>query len=249
MVVVRNREIECRNAFAVQVEAEGGHRRASAEEGAARDRPHWETAQHGRARGERVLTTSPILLYTPVGTMADAAEPRRSQRERKQAAQFVSGKGSPREECNHMLTNVTVNSSLLKRKRSDATSDEENGAEDARDEVSDHEAADNEADAEEGDYHAPKPSGKSPTKRKTKAAAAPKKPRAPKGAGTKRANAKPAGPPKPRKTTARKGKQATTGDGEFDPEKVVKDSKIAGDNALFSALYNFFYATRSYFGG
>ncbi|KAI0752734.1 hypothetical protein C8Q80DRAFT_1248983 [Daedaleopsis nitida] len=152
--------------------------------------------------------------------MADAAEPRRSQRDRKQAHQFLS-----------------VNSSLLKRKRSDATDDEGNDADDARSEGSDHEPVVDEADAEEGDYRAPKPSAKSPAKRKTKVAAAPKKPRAPKGTASKRAHAKPTGPLKPRKTAARKGKQAA-GEGEFDAEKVAKDTKIAGDNPLFNAIMN-----------
>ncbi len=132
------------------------------------------------------------------------------------------------------LNNVTVNSSLLKRKRSDATSDEENNADEARSDGYDHEPDEDEAEVEEGDYHAPKPPGKSPTKRKTKAAAAPKKPRAPKGTGNKRITVKPAGPPKHRKTGARKGKQLAAGEGEFDAEKVARDSKIAGDNALFS---------------
>ena len=120
---------------------------------------------------------------------------------------------------------------MLKRKRSDATSDEENDADDARSELSDHEPADDEADADEG---APKAITKSPAKRKTKAATAPKKPRAPKGTGTKRAATKPAGPPKPRQTGLRKGKYAGAGVVEFDAEKVARDSKIAGDNALFS---------------
>ncbi|KAI0356888.1 hypothetical protein OH77DRAFT_1423133 [Trametes cingulata] len=152
--------------------------------------------------------------------MADAAEPRRSQRERKQAAHFVS-----------------VNSSLLKRKRSDATSDEENDQDDARSDASDPAPADDEADAEEGTYRAPKPQAKGAAKRKVKAAPAPKKPRAPKAATAKRANAKTTGPPRARKGTSRKGKQIDA-EGGFNAEKVVKDSKIAGDNALFNAIMN-----------
>ncbi|KAL1948450.1 hypothetical protein VTO73DRAFT_12525 [Trametes versicolor] len=151
--------------------------------------------------------------------MADAVEPRRSQRERKKASQFVS-----------------VSSSLLKRKRSDATTDEENDQDDARSDASDPAAADDEADAEQEDFHAPKPQAKVATKRKAKSIPAPKKPRVPKTTAPKRTNAKTAGPPKPKKPTVRKGKQA--GDGEFNAEKVAKDSKISGDNALFNALMN-----------
>ncbi|KAH9854575.1 hypothetical protein C2E23DRAFT_817055 [Lenzites betulinus] len=152
--------------------------------------------------------------------MADVVEPRRSQRERKQATQFVS-----------------VSSSLLKRKRSDATSDEENDQDDARSDVSDPSPADDEADAEEETYHASKPQAKAPAKRKAKAAPAPKKPRIPKATAPKRNNVKSSALPKPRKVAARKGKQ-TEGDGQFDAEKVAKDSKIAGDNDLFNALMN-----------
>ncbi|KAI0827388.1 hypothetical protein BC628DRAFT_1369278 [Trametes gibbosa] len=152
--------------------------------------------------------------------MANAAEPRRSQRERKQASQFVS-----------------VNSSLLKRKRSDATSDEENVQDDARSDASDPSPADDEADAEEETYRAPKQLAKAPMKRKVKAVPAPKKPRAPKATAPKRNNIKLSGPPRPKKSSARKGKQ-TEGDGEFDAEKVAKESKILGDNELFNALMN-----------
>ncbi|CDO77437.1 hypothetical protein BN946_scf184857.g44 [Trametes cinnabarina] len=146
--------------------------------------------------------------------MADVAERRRSQRERKQATQFVS-----------------VNSTLLKRKRSDATTDEENGQDDALSELSDDAPAGNEADAEEEDYRAPKPQVKVPAKRKAKAASAPKKP------ALKRTAAKVTGLPKPKKTVARKRKQAE-GEGEFNAEQVAKDSKISADNALFNAIMN-----------
>ncbi|PIL29081.1 hypothetical protein GSI_09129 [Ganoderma sinense ZZ0214-1] len=151
--------------------------------------------------------------------MADAAEPRRSQRERKQATHFVS-----------------VDSSILnKRKRSDATSEEENGKEDALSELSDLSPSEDEADNEDG---APKQPAKAPSKRKTKAAPGPKKPRAPKGTAAKKTTVKPPGPPKPRKTAGRKGKQAAGADGEFDAERVARDSKISGDNPLFNAIMN-----------
>ena len=99
--------------------------------------------------------------------------------------------------------------------------------------ASDHAPADDEAEAEGGDYRAPKPQGKAPMKRKAKAAPVPKKPRVPKAPTTKRNNTKAAGQAKPRKATARKGKQ-TDGEGEYDADRVAKDSKISGDNALFS---------------
>ena len=135
------------------------------------------------------------------------------------------------------LTILVVNSSLLnKRKRSDATSDEEDDRVDARSEESDHAPTDDEGDAQEGDYHASKPPPKSTVKRKTKATSAPKKTRAPKGTGVKRNAQKTVSQPKPRKTTVRKGKQAAAGEGEFDVEKAAKDSKISNDNPLFSEL-------------
>ncbi|KAI8989117.1 hypothetical protein BD414DRAFT_486064 [Trametes punicea] len=149
--------------------------------------------------------------------MAEVAEPRRSQRERKQATQFVS-----------------VNSSLLKRKRSDATSEEEVDREAALSDISDNVPGGDEADAEEEDYRAPKPQAKGPGKRKAKAAAVAKKPKA---TATKRNYAKAAVPVKPRKTGARKRKP-TEGEGEFNAEQVAKDSKIAGDNVLFNAIMN-----------
>ncbi|KAI1786918.1 hypothetical protein LXA43DRAFT_975514 [Ganoderma leucocontextum] len=151
--------------------------------------------------------------------MADAAEPRRSQREKKQATHFVS-----------------VDSSILnKRKRSDATSDEEKGRDAALSELSDLALTEDEADDEDG---APKQPAKAPSKRKAKAAPAPKKPRAPKGTAAKKPATKAPGPPKPRKTAGRKGKQAAGAEGEFDAEQVARDSKISGDNALFNAIMN-----------
>ena len=154
-----------------------------------------------------------------------------------------SGRGSrQRNSCqvrpNHAYLPVTephsvaVDSSILnKRKRSDATSEEENGKEDALSELSDLSPSEDEADNEDG---AAKQPAKAPSKRKTKAAPGPKKPRAPKGTATKKTNIKPPGPPKPRKTAGRRGKQAAGADGEFDAERVARDSKISGDNALFS---------------
>ncbi len=127
---------------------------------------------------------------------------------------------------------VAVDSSILnKRKRSDATSEEENDREDALSELSDLPPTEDEADDEDGALKQP---AKAPSKRKTKAAPGPKKPRAPKGTAAKKTTIKPPGPPKPRKTAGRKGKQAAGVEGEFDAERVARDSKISGDNVLFS---------------
>ena len=98
-------------------------------------------------------------------------------------------------------------------------------------ELSDPAPTEDEADDEDG---APKPPAKTPAKRKTKAAPGPKKTRAPKGSTANKTTAKGPGPPKPRKAGGRRGKQAAGADVEFDAEKVAKDSKIAGDNPLFS---------------
>ncbi|OBZ76098.1 hypothetical protein A0H81_03251 [Grifola frondosa] len=121
----------------------------------------------------------------------DSSAPRRSQRDKKKATHFVS-----------------VNSTLLKRKRSDATTDD-----DAQSELSDE--VHNDEDQEVEEYRAPKPQDKSPVKPKRKAKAAPsiKKPRATKVPSEKNPAAK-VSAPRPRKNTARKGKQAIA-DGEF----------------------------------
>ena len=97
--------------------------------------------------------------------------------------------------------------------------------------LSDLSPSEDEADDEDG---APKQPAKAPSKRKTKAAPAPKKPRTPKGTAAKKTTIKPSGPPKPRRAAGRKGKQAAGDEGAFDVERVARDSKISGDNALFS---------------
>ena len=166
--------------------------------------------------------------------MADAEDspaPRRSQREKKQAAHFVSGMFLiiP---CSHEVDHIyIVSSALNKRKRSDET--EEEDAEPPSDPEAD--ASDNEdADVEDGF---------SGTKLKRK----------PRGKGKGKASAKPKGPPamkKPRTAKkvpaipklkkvpgAKKGRKlgtATDGAG-FDAVKVARDTRITGDNALYSA--------------
>ncbi|GBE83439.1 hypothetical protein SCP_0504880 [Sparassis crispa] len=141
--------------------------------------------------------------------MSDAEgvrEPRRSQRQKKQVAHFA------------------VNSTLTKRKRSDATD------QDANSELSDSE--DNDEGPDEEDDDAPKT--KSPAKRKRKATGAPqaKKPRKTKMPAPKATAAK------PKKTATRKAKQPAPDAEDFDAEKVAKDTKISGDNPLFNAIMN-----------
>ncbi|KAI0943593.1 hypothetical protein AcW1_002723 [Taiwanofungus camphoratus] len=143
-------------------------------------------------------------------------EPRRSQREKKQAAHFIS-----------------VDSTLIKRKRSDATTDD-----DAQSEVSYPESNHDDPEVEE-DFRAPKVKPKVPAKGKRKAKGPPpakkarttKVPTAPKPAAKNVAS-------KPRKPAARKAKQVAVDASEFDAEKVAKDTKIAGDNPLFNAIMN-----------
>ncbi|KAH9947828.1 hypothetical protein B0H21DRAFT_821509 [Amylocystis lapponica] len=155
----------------------------------------------------------------------NSQEPRRSQRDKKQAAHFVS-----------------VNSTLIKRKRSDATTDD-----DERSEPSDRDSNDGDEEPEE-DYEAatPKPKAAPKPKRKPKGPPPTKKPRtakapaAPKKPTTKSSVSKANVPkaPRPRKVATRRGKQPAADAGEFDAEKVAKDTKISGDNALFNAIIN-----------
>ncbi|KAH9934133.1 uncharacterized protein B0H18DRAFT_1207681 [Fomitopsis serialis] len=138
-------------------------------------------------------------------------EPRRSQRDRKQATHFVP-----------------VNSSLLKRKRSDETSDD-----DARSELSD--PASQADEAEVGDeFDAPKTKPKTSTKTKRKAKE-PKEAGAPPAAKKPRATKKATIP-----KTVRSASRATTcADApEFDAEQVAKETKISADNSIFNAIIN-----------
>ncbi|THH30478.1 hypothetical protein EUX98_g3693 [Antrodiella citrinella] len=163
--------------------------------------------------------------------MSDAVNspggPRRSQRDKKQATQFLS-----------------VNSALAKRKRSDETSDDEvqsKPSEPEDEEESGHEDADNEED-----FAGPKP--KPVTKRKAKALAKPKGPPAAKKPRTTKASAKVKLPPAPkakRGTGKTRGKKTAVDGVTFDAEQVAKDTKIAGDNALFNAIMNPFAALQS----
>lgn len=157
-------------------------------------------------------------------------EPRRSQREKKQAAHFISGMlQSFSILLDPLLMYFIVDSTLIKRKRSDATTDD-----DAQSEVSYPESNHDDPEVEE-DFRAPKVKPKVPAKGKRKAKGPPpakkarttKVPTAPKPAAKNVAS-------KPRKPAARKAKQVAVDASEFDAEKVAKDTKIAGDNPLFS---------------
>ncbi|KZT65182.1 hypothetical protein DAEQUDRAFT_716862 [Daedalea quercina L-15889] len=159
--------------------------------------------------------------------MADvesSQEPRRSQRERKQAAHFVP-----------------VNSSLLKRKRSDETSDDG-----AQSELSDPESQADEAEmGDEFDAPKAKPKATAKTKRKAREPKDPnatpvaKKPRVPKkAAAPKTAKSTVPRPPKPLKTGARRGRRPATDATEFDAEQVAKETKISADIAMFNAIIN-----------
>ncbi|OCH94580.1 hypothetical protein OBBRIDRAFT_747233 [Obba rivulosa] len=149
--------------------------------------------------------------------------PRRSQRDKKKATHFVS-----------------VDSALIKRKRSDATTTDD----DARSELSesDHDEADQ--DVQE-DYDAPRPKSKLPANAssKPKGPPQPKKPRTAKAPAARKTTAgKASAAPKttvskPRKATTRKAK-GTAVNGEFDAERVAQDSKISSDNPLFNAIMN-----------
>ncbi|CCM03065.1 uncharacterized protein FIBRA_05185 [Fibroporia radiculosa] len=159
--------------------------------------------------------------------MADvdsSQEPRRSQREKKQRSHFVS-----------------VDSTLLKRKRSDETTDASDNEEgDSPDTGSDHDAAD-----VEDEFDAPKPKQKSPSKpgRKPKGPPPAKKPRVAKKSVAIKAPAK-VSAPKPKKTTTkpttttRRARQNPAAAAGFDAEKVAQDTKISGDNPLFNAIMN-----------
>lgn len=123
------------------------------------------------------------------------------------------------------LTLCKVDSASGKRKRSDSDTEDEGQ------EFTDLDDAqpDNEDDEEEGqDYHGPKApkavtTGKK-SKPKTKGSPAHKKSRTTK-----------VPVPKAPKTTTRKPRKGKATDDAFDAAKVAKDTKINGDNPLFSA--------------
>ncbi|KAH8097102.1 hypothetical protein BXZ70DRAFT_1009416 [Cristinia sonorae] len=161
--------------------------------------------------------------------MSDATgspAPRRSQREKKQATQFIS-----------------VNSALSKRKRSDETTDDEARSEPLQPEPEESESEQEEDDHEE-EFAAPKQ--KAAAKRRGKATAKPgpkpKGPPAAKKPRTTKASEKVKLPPVPKAKRAPgkpRGKKAAVGEvEEFDAEQVAKDTKISGDNALFNAIMN-----------
>lgn len=173
----------------------------------------------------------------------DSTAPRRSQREKKQATQFVS-----RASLQHIVSygvsdaiRWTENSAFAKRKRSDETTEDE-GPSDLSSLEDEEESEREDADDEE-DFAAPKPTASK--KRKGKAAAKPAaKPKGPppaKKPRTTKTSTKVKLPPPPttKKGPAKgKGKRKVVNGANavaFDAEQVAKDTKIAGDNALFSA--------------
>lgn len=130
-----------------------------------------------------------------------------------------------------------MNSTLLKRKRSDATTTDEDIANEPS-EPSDEESIDSGPEPEEGEeFNAlkPKPKALAKVKRKARAPPPPKKPRVrAKKAAAPKVAAK-ITLPKPKKTTTRKAKQGGADSTAFDAEKVAQDTRISGDNPLFSA--------------
>ncbi|PSR72770.1 hypothetical protein PHLCEN_2v11369 [Hermanssonia centrifuga] len=140
----------------------------------------------------------------------DTAEPRRSQREKKKAAHFVS-----------------EDSRRNKRKRSDTSNGDEGDSE--LSELSDLEPDAEDADVE-AESDAPTPKAKAKTTKavpKRKGPPPAKKPKAPAATSSK-----------PKKIVGgRKGKK-TAEAATFDAEQVSKDTKISGDNALFNAIMN-----------
>ncbi|KZT04963.1 uncharacterized protein LAESUDRAFT_702953 [Laetiporus sulphureus 93-53] len=149
--------------------------------------------------------------------VGNSQEPRRSQREKKQATHFVS-----------------VNSTLLKRKRSDATTDE-----DAQSNLSDPDSVDGGADVEE-DFRAPKAKGPAKGKAKTNGPPAARKPRAKKAATTKSTTKSTVSKSKKltARTTTRRRRPNGVDAADFDAEQVARDTKISGDNPLFNAIMN-----------
>ncbi|KAJ3533797.1 hypothetical protein NM688_g7233 [Phlebia brevispora] len=161
----------------------------------------------------------------------DAAGPRRSQRERKQATHFVSG-GSDYHSTRRGSPPRAVESQSNKRKRSQELSDDEELS--SLSELDASEPEERDADVEE-DYTAPK------RKHKTKQAVdkPPPKKRGPPAAKRPKTNKPgPAASSKTKKSTgAKRGRKPATG-AAFDAEQVAKDTKILNDNVLFNAIMN-----------
>ncbi|KAI0703063.1 hypothetical protein BC835DRAFT_1319789 [Cytidiella melzeri] len=143
------------------------------------------------------------------GAEEDPSAPRRSQRERKQASQFVS-----------------FDSQQSKRKRPD---DEESSE---LSDVDTPEARDDDEDVGQ-DYSAPKAKPKVKTSQRKSSPAANEPPkRRGRPPGKKLRITKVPGAPRTRKPRARKGGVA------FDAEQVAKETKITNDNPLFNAIMN-----------
>ena len=95
----------------------------------------------------------------------------------------------------------------------------------------------------EDEFDAPKLKAKTPSKTKRKPKeqkevttnSAPKKPRtAKKTTAPRPAKSTLPKPPKPAKAGGRRGRRPAADSAEFDAEQVAKETKISGDNAIFS---------------
>ncbi|KAL4076765.1 hypothetical protein V8B97DRAFT_2084279 [Scleroderma yunnanense] len=153
--------------------------------------------------------------------MAESAEPRRSQRDRKQVKHFVSSSQSPNKRKRADHSDELTDLSELEDVQQDRTEDEVD--------------ADVEDDSDgEQDFGARKHTSKVTAtirKGKTKAKGPPpKKPRTAKSTGTKTTRATRELRPKPHKPKAMNG--------DFDITKLSSEAKISADNPLFNVILN-----------
>jgi len=212
---------------------------------------------HTRKGRTRLVTlpssSSESSMSEPPQDDTTSPGPRRSQRDKKTVKPFVSGASvsSPLTPRGITKKIVPTGSATGKRKRADSDAEQDDAGQSTREEAadgghaSDADDADNDDDDEDEGYHAPKgkatPSAGGST-RKGKAKASPKvKPAAATAAKKPRTEKATAAAPKPPKGTARRGRKHKdmTADGVvYDAEQVARDTKVAGDNPLFSALFS-----------
>ncbi|KAI0074611.1 hypothetical protein K474DRAFT_1765478 [Panus rudis PR-1116 ss-1] len=157
---------------------------------------------------------------------AEGSQPRRSQRERKKAAHFVS-----------------VDSSLIKRKRSEDVSDDDQSSDLTELEDDDSSPEDADAEGEGEEFVASKAKPKTQRKGKASAKDSTGPPPAKKVRVAKTTRPKKTTLPKvPKAPGAKRGRKpkaaAATNGVEFNAEQVAKDTKISSDNALFNAIMN-----------
>ena len=154
----------------------------------------------------------------------DSLAPRRSQRERKQASQYVPSEHIFHPSKKHVAYVSTGTNA--KRKRVNANTDDD----DANSDLTELESSDTEVEDNGEDYNDPKPKAKATAKRNPKASGLVKKIRATKSKepSTNSTSTK--------KTRARRPKESTT-NGQVDPSRLAQETKIAGDNSLFSMAF------------